>query len=110
MSITSYGSSNASFLTTTKEELAKRYWEVSRAFGRQPDSVSLHVGTMVHEMTDIAGQSQYNWGRLENMAARRLDDIIRMRRSRKTTATAAESSKVVALLPALAQALVQVQV
>lgn len=104
MSITSYGSINASSLTSTvKEALAKRYWEVSRAFGRRPDSVSLHVGAMVHEMTDIAGQSQYGWGRLENRAASRLDDIIKMRRSRKTTATAAESSKVVTLLIAQTQ-------
>lgn len=81
-----------------KEKLAQRYWEVSLAYSKRPNPPrTMIVGTMISEMTNLAGRSQYIWDRLENRAASRLDDIIQMRRSRKTTVSKLEALKVVAL-------------
>jgi len=71
-----------------REEMAQRYWVLSRQWRGDSRFGSINVGEMLTGVADLAGSlNNIGWQRAEARAASLLDQVINNKRSRKSKDT-----------------------
>lgn len=67
-----------------REEMARRYWVLSRQWRGDPRFGAINVGEMLTGVADLAGSlNNIGWQRAETHAANLLSQVINNKRSRK---------------------------